>query len=68
MRNPHEIINDLSPTDVLSILSPLTDSDERFERCITGIATAYLCGVDREEVAAELYHGLDTLKVEEVWD
>jgi len=68
MRDLHEIIDHLSPTDALSILRILADSDERLAARIAEIATARLSGVDLEEVAAVLYDELNTLEVEEVWD
>ena len=68
MKEPHEIIDHLSPTDALSILRTLADSDEQLAKRIAEIATAHLSEVDPEEVAAVLYHELDALEVEEVWD
>jgi hypothetical protein len=68
MKEPHEIIDHLSTTDALSILSTLADSDETLARRIAEIAAAHLSDVDPEEVVAELYDELDALKVEEVWD
>jgi len=68
MRDPCEIIDHLSPTDALSILRTLADSDEGLARRIAEIATAHLSEVDPEDVAAVLYDELDALEVEEVWD
>ena len=68
MKDPREIIDHLSPTDALSVLRTLADSDEALARRIAEMATARLSGVDLEEVAAVLYDELDTLEVEEVWD
>ena len=68
MKDPHEIIDHLSPTDALSILRTLASSDKQLARRIAEIATAHLSEVDPEEVAVVLYDELDALEVEEVWD
>jgi hypothetical protein len=68
MKEPHEILDHLSPTDALSILRTLADRDEALARRIAEIATGHLGDIDSEEVAAELYAELDALEVEEVWD
>lgn len=68
MKDPHEIIDHLSPSDALSILRTLADSDEQLARRIAEIATAHLSEVDPEEIAVVLYDELDALEVEEVWD
>ncbi len=68
MKHPREIIDHLSPTDALSILRTLADSDEEPAARIAEMATARLSGVDLEEVAAVLYDELNALEVEEVWD
>jgi len=68
MKDPHEIIDHLSPTDALTILRTLAARDEQLARRIAEIATAHLSEVDPEEVAAVLYDELDALEVEEVWD
>jgi hypothetical protein len=68
MKDPHEIIDHLSPTDALAILRTLADSDEQLARRIAEIATAHLSEVDPEEVATVLYDELSFLEVEEVWD
>ena len=68
MKDPREIIDHLSPTDALSILRTLANSDEALARRIAEIGMSRLSGVAPEEVAAELYDELDALEVEEVWD
>jgi hypothetical protein len=68
MKNPHEIINQLSPNDALSILITLAESDEQIANRIAEMALAKLSKVDPEEVAAVLYDELNLLEVEEVWD
>lgn len=68
MKHPREVIDHLSPTDALSILRTLADSDEQLAARIAEMATARLSGVDPEDVAAILYDELDALEVEEVWD
>jgi hypothetical protein len=55
MKEPHEIIDHLSPTDALSILRTLAASDKQIARRIAEIATAHLSEVDPEEVAFALY-------------
>ena len=68
MKNPPEIINQLSPNDALSILKTLAESDEQIAKRIAEMAMTHLSKVDPEEVAAVLYDGLNFLEVEEVWD
>jgi len=68
MKDPHKIIDHLSPTDALSILRTLAASDKQLARSIAEIATAHLSEVDPEEVATVLYEELSFLEVEEVWD
>jgi hypothetical protein len=68
MKDPHEIIDRLSPTDALAILRTLAASDKQLAQRIAEIATAYLSEVDPEEVAIVLYDELNFLEVEEVWD
>lgn len=68
MKDPYQIINNLSPGDALAILKSLAASDAQLARRITEIATAQLSQVDPEEVAAVLHEELNALQVEEVWD
>ena len=68
MRDPCEIIDHLSPTDALSTLRALADSDEGLARRIAEIAMSCLSRVDPEDIAAVLYDELDALEVEDVWD
>lgn len=68
MKDPHEIINQLSPEDALTVLKTLARDDEQLAARIAEIATAHLGAVDPEEVAYELYEELEFLEVEEVWD
>ena len=68
MKTPREIIDHLSPTDALSILRTLVDSDEGLAQRIAEVAMSHLSEVDPEEIAAVLYDELDALEVEEVWD
>ena len=68
MKNPHEIINQLSPDDALAVLKTLARDDESLAARIAEVATAHLSEVDPEDVAFELYHELDSLEVEEIWD
>ena len=68
MKNPHEIINRLSPNDALTVLKTLANDDETLAARIAEIATAHLSEVDPEDIALELYDELDSLEVEEIWD
>jgi hypothetical protein len=68
MKDPHEIIEHISPTDALTILRALASNDQELARRIAEMALAHLGEVDPEEVAAVLYDELDNLEVEEVWD
>ena len=61
MKDPREIIDHLSPTDALSILRTLADSDEGLAQRIAEVAMSRLSGVDPEEATAVLYDELDTL-------
>ncbi len=68
MKNPHEIIDQLSANDALSILRTLADGDEQLARRIAEMALARWSEVDPAEEAAVLYDELNLLEVEEVWD
>ena len=68
MKDPREIIDHLSPADVLTILRNLADSDPVIARRIAELALEQLSDVDPEEMAADVYDALDSLEVEEVWD
>ena len=68
MKNPREIIDQLSPNDALAILKALARDDEALAARIAEVATAHLSEVDPEDVAIVLYSELDALAVEEVWD
>jgi hypothetical protein len=68
MKNPYEIIDQLSPDDALAVLKALARDDETLVARIAESATAHLGKVDPEEVAFGLYEELDSLEVEEIWD
>ena len=68
MKEPREVINQLSPQDALAVLKVLADSDVRLAKRIAEIATEYLSEVDPQDVAEEVYFGLESLQVEDVWD
>lgn len=68
MKDPREIIDQLSPADALAVLKILARTDAETAAQIAEVAAAYLRGVDLEEVAFVLYDELTLLKVEEVWD
>jgi broad specificity phosphatase PhoE len=67
MKEPHEIIDQLSPEDALVVLKTLARDDERLAARIAEITTTHLGTVDPEEVAFGLYEELEFLEVEEVW-
>jgi hypothetical protein len=46
MKEPHEIIDRLSPTDALSILRTLAARDRQLARRVAEIATTHLSEVD----------------------
>lgn len=68
MKEPHEIIDQLSPADALAVLKTLAHEDETIAARAAEIATACLRDVDLEDVAFALYEELEFLEVEEVWD
>ncbi len=68
MKDPREIIGQLSPDDALAVLHILADGDPELAARIAEIALARLGNVDADEIAACVYDGLEWLQVEEVWD
>lgn len=68
MKDPYEIINNLSPDDALFILKSLAADDKSLATRIAEMALGHLTEIDLEAVAAELYDALEALEVEEVWD
>ena len=68
MQDPHQIIEQLSPGDALTVLKALAREDECLAARIAEIATSHLSDVDPGEVAFVLYDELNLLEVEEVWD
>ena len=68
MQDPHQIIEQLSPGDALTVLKALAREDEHLAARIAEIATSHLSDVDPGEVAFELYDELNLLEVEDVWD
>ena len=68
MKTPREIIDGLSPADVLAVLKALVRDDEAIAARIARIATAHLSKIDPGDVAFDLYEELNALEVEEVWD
>ena len=68
MKDPQEIIDQLSPDDALAVLKAISREDDQLAARIVEKATLYLSNVDPAEVAAALYAELDALEVEEVWD
>lgn len=68
MKDPCEIIDNLTLGDALAILQKLAASDEQLAERIVEMAMTQLSRVDPEEIAAVVYDALDALEVEEVWD
>ena len=68
MKDLHEIIDQISPDDALTVLKALACEDEQLAARIVEKATLYLSNVDPEEVAVVLCDELDMLEAEEVWD
>ncbi len=68
VKDPRNVIDQLSPRDALAVLKTLARQDTETAARIAEVATAYLRGVDLEEVAFDLYDDLTLLRVEEVWD
>ncbi|MCP4361066.1 MAG: hypothetical protein GY796_23915 [Chloroflexi bacterium] len=68
MKNPHDIINNLSPEDAFAILQQLAADDEKLADEIASLALAYLSNVDAEEITVGLLAELESLTPEEVWD
>jgi hypothetical protein len=68
MKNPYDIINNLSPEDAFAILRQLAAHDEKLAAEIANMALAYLADVDAEEITAGLLSDLESLTPEEVWD
>ena len=68
VREPNEIINQLSPAEALAVLKELVREDADVAARAAEIATARLQNVDPEDVAFALYEALECLEVEEVWD
>ena len=68
MKDPYEIVNNLSPDDALFILKSLASDDLSLATRVAEMALVHLAEVDLEAIAAELYDALEALKVEEVWD
>ena len=67
-KDPHEVIDQLSPTDAQTVLKTLAREDESIAARAAEIATERLSTVDPKAVAFELYDELSLLEVEEVWD
>ena len=68
MKDIHQIIEQLSPTDASAILHALATNDEALAARIADMALAHFDQIDVEEVSADLYDELDALEVEEVWE
>ena len=68
IKDSQEIIDYISPTDALSILKNLAETDQQLAQRIAKLTLEHLEAVEPAEVAASLYEQLETLQVEEVWD
>ena len=68
MKEPQEIIDQLSLHDAIAVLKTLADSDPQLAGRIAEIAMEQLRGIDPDDVAAAVLQDLDFLEVEDVWD
>ncbi|MFQ5435850.1 MAG: hypothetical protein ACE5FD_13310 [Anaerolineae bacterium] len=68
MKNPHEIINNLSSEDAFAVLRKLAARDEKRATEIATLALTYLSDVNAEEITGALLADLEGLTPEEVWD
>jgi hypothetical protein len=68
MKDIHQIIEQLTPSDASAILHALAASDAALAGRIAEMALARFEQIDVEEVAAALYDELEALEVEEVWE
>ncbi len=68
MKEPNEIINQLSPAEALAVLKELAREDAEIAARAAEVARAHLRDVYLEEIAFILYDELTLLKPEEVWD
>ncbi len=58
----------ISADDAFAILSRLAKEDPKIATRIEQIAMDYLSDVDIEDIASQVYLGLDSIEVEELWD
>jgi hypothetical protein len=63
-----DIFDVISSDDAFDILRRLAREDQKIAKRIEQIAVGYLKYVDIEDIAFEVYHALDRIEVEEVWD
>ena len=62
------ILAEISADDAFAILKRLAKDDLKVANRIEQIAIDYLCDVDIEDIASQVYFDLDSIKVEEVWN
>ena len=65
---PRNIFAEISADDAFAILCRLAKEDPKIAKRIEQIAMDYLSDVDIEDIASQVYLGLDSIKVEELWD
>ncbi len=63
-----QILDDISAEHAYEILKRLADEDAKISKRIEELAFEYLREVDPDDVADGVFHDLDSLEVEDVWD
>lgn len=62
------LIDSLTPEDALAVLRDLSHGRGKLADAVNDAIAAYLQTVDVEDVATDIFHTLDALVVEDVWD
>jgi len=63
-----QIMDDIRAKYAYEILNRLADEDAKISKRIEELAFEYLREVDPDDVADGVFHNLDSLEVEDVWD
>jgi hypothetical protein len=63
-----QIMDDIRAKYAYEILNRLADEDAKISKRIEELAFEYLREVDPDDVADGVFHDLDSLEVEDVWD
>ena len=63
-----QIMDDIRARHAYEILNRLADEDAKISKRIEKLASEYLREVDTDDVADGVFHDLDSLEVEDVWD